>query len=762
MKLFTVLLLLFSFSTSIIGFNNGNEKDTTYLSTYQNRITTQGIKSSVISALPDVTIDGIRTDIRDTWILSKDWGEYNSSSVKSFFFNGASRVNNIENKNYTTVDGIGSADGIIEIETFKGRIGKPSFRLKATTGYDEAETKFITNDYIKDKLLQNGMYQAYNASVFGGTDFITYNLFGEFKKNQGYIINDDKEFDNYNFGLGTRLNLTNKLKLDITSKYSSTNADIEPIKFLGNIEVGDFNNQAVEDNDSLYYLRNKWERTEGSRLLISANLNYDWSESFNTNLVWGLYTKKNELITTTQVNSNYWGENSTYKNWTETDYWNQTISLTNRNESEFSTFVKNNLEFGFNYYISDITEKIKENSNYYRPGIDDLEFSTETKRLISEGKYEHRQYCLYIDDQLSIGENLEVGAGLRLDYENKCGSHWSYNTNVNYDIFNSLISNKWESNILSGINFNFNFGKRVLHSMYTDYSRFDNFSSFGLNYKINLDLEKMIFLNSGFEFSLLNRSTQLNINYYNRKIDNFKSIFSRDPAAGYSTSSEPAGEVVNKGIEITVSSSIYEQKNFLVNSIISFTTNDNEVSKPEYNNMSLAGLTVIPSKVIKGKSLGVFEMRKPIGNGKSEIVYSDPISPTKFGSIFFEISIHQNLKIAALAEYALGHQFLNLKKLFQYFNGSEELKNIIPEGYNFMTATSVFVEDADWIKLRTVSVSYSFPKQLIKGLTLSAEFNNVAVWGTDSSSDPEINLLGLGGTNFSAPRQFRFGIEYSF
>ena len=123
-----------------------------------------------------------------------------------------------------------------------------------------------------------------------------------------------------------------------------------------------------------------------------------------------------------------------------------------------------------------------------------------------------------------------------------------------------------------------------------------------------------------------------------------------------------------------------------------------------------------------------------------------------------------------MTEFAFGHSFVNLKKTLRYFNGTEDTQNIIPDGYNFQTASSVWLEKADWIKIREIGIIYKIPDRFVKGVSINASIRNVAVLGTNTTNDPELNGFQPSGpstggytyTDISAPRQFRLGVTYNF
>jgi len=84
------------------------------------------------------------------------------------------------------------------------------------------------------------------------------------------------------------------------------------------------------------------------------------------------------------------------------------------------------------------------------------------------------------------------------------------------------------------------------------------------------------------------------------------------------------------------------------------------------------------------------------------------------------------------------------------------------------------VFNADYIKLREVTLSYNLPRDFVnrigvKGATISGFARNLAVWGLDHKSfDPEMatngsgNVQGFEGGNLPASRTFGFNLKLQF
>ena len=92
---------------------------------------------------------------------------------------------------------------------------------------------------------------------------------------------------------------------------------------------------------------------------------------------------------------------------------------------------------------------------------------------------------------------------------------------------------------------------------------------------------------------------------------------------------------------------------------------------------------------------------------------------------------------------------------------------------NFSGPSGPFVEASDWIKLREVSLSYSFSPQLLSGTfmkTLNVYFTGTNLWMTTpyTGIDPETSLVGAnngqGFDYFNQPgtRNYTFGVKVGF
>ncbi len=99
------------------------------------------------------------------------------------------------------------------------------------------------------------------------------------------------------------------------------------------------------------------------------------------------------------------------------------------------------------------------------------------------------------------------------------------------------------------------------------------------------------------------------------------------------------------------------------------------------------------------------------------------------------------------------------------------------DGYyrlNHRGMSETFIEDASWVRLRSLSLGYSLPKKwlskgIVKNVNLSVTGNNLILWTKYSGFDPEStttdsgsNIEGFAGMTYPAVRSFLFSLNVGF
>ncbi len=154
------------------------------------------------------------------------------------------------------------------------------------------------------------------------------------------------------------------------------------------------------------------------------------------------------------------------------------------------------------------------------------------------------------------------------------------------------------------------------------------------------------------------------------------------------------------------------------------------------------------------------------------VSFGNPV-PTFFGSVSTNIRIMRDLNLYIMAEWATGQKIFNNTRLFatrfgnikEYNDLRDQLSQLedngqlgtdeykaVAERLAFLDwrADANFIEDADFLKIREISLSYDvsrllskfMTKQYVKRVMLGVNFRNWFTWTKYSGADVEVNFAG--------------------
>lgn len=312
----------------------------------------------------------------------------------------------------------------------------------------------------------------------------------------------------------------------------------------------------------------------------------------------------------------------------------------------------------------------------------------------------------------------------------------------------------------------------------------------------NLSWEKTFQVDVGLDFGLLNNRIQVVADYYYKRTTDLlldRTVPGTSGLASPSTASiyQNIGEVSNKGLELSVNS-----RNFIGdlkwNTIFVFSSNKNEV-------LSLgSGVTQIipsissPSIVKVGYPVGSFIVYQTDGliqSGETPLTPQANKNPggQKYKDLDGDGQITQagdRIVIANQPGLNLGltntfnYKGIDLTVFFQgafggkiynanranlelgsgYVNGSKELLNRwtpantqteVKAAYQdpAITLADRFIEDGSYVRLKNISLGYTFPKALlqranIRNLRVYVSAQNAYTWTNYTGFDPEVSLNG--------------------
>jgi TonB-linked SusC/RagA family outer membrane protein len=320
--------------------------------------------------------------------------------------------------------------------------------------------------------------------------------------------------------------------------------------------------------------------------------------------------------------------------------------------------------------------------------------------------------------------------------------------------------------------------------------------------------EKTSSFEAGFDISLLENLLGLNFTYYNsRGIDQ---IFNVPIASstGYWREVMNAGEISNKGVELTLNATPVNIGSFKWDLSLNFSTNKNMVEKlaDSVDNIFIGGFQGSSIRAVAGKPYGTIfgfgwlrdaNGKVVIDDDKTSGGYGFPIlNPLEkdFGSsnpdwlMGFRNSLTwEGLTFSFLIDVKKGGVLWNGTKGALYYFGTAKETEIrgsskvftgvkghydangklvtsgaandvsVPLDQNWLafgngngfygSNTEDFIEDAGWVRLRELSLSYQLPKTLLESTPFSeviVTFTGHNLWLSTKYTgvDPETNLMG--------------------
>lgn len=339
---------------------------------------------------------------------------------------------------------------------------------------------------------------------------------------------------------------------------------------------------------------------------------------------------------------------------------------------------------------------------------------------------------------------------------------------------------------------------------------------------LNLVPETKTSYEFGADLGFFNDRIQLEYTYYQNNSKNQILPVSVSSTSGISTYWVNAGEMKNIGHEVLLKGTIFKGQDFSWKSAISWGANKGKVlSLPnQLTNLTFAdsGAAGVVSQVYVGDAPGTFygytwtyvdgkrlinanglpvvdySARKKVGNAFPEWVgsISNTLKYKNFGLSFmfeykkggdaYDAGQRNGIRNGSLAITDFRNETATLEGVMSNGSGGyvpNTIPTIIDANYYrnagaYNTASEILIQDASWLKLRNISLSYSFPSELISKLKLdSASFtfsgSNFLLWTPFRGFDPEgnqysagSNTYGFTGLNVPLTQSYSIGFNVGF
>ncbi|MDO6388831.1 TonB-dependent receptor [Pontibacter sp. BT731] len=315
--------------------------------------------------------------------------------------------------------------------------------------------------------------------------------------------------------------------------------------------------------------------------------------------------------------------------------------------------------------------------------------------------------------------------------------------------------------------------------------------------------------NIGLDLALLQNRLKFEANYYNKYT---KDLLLEVPVAaktGFSSVFENLGEISNKGVELNIASTNIERDDFTWTTSLNVARNVNRIEKlPIPINQHSRDWV----RMEEGGSVYAFWVYKQlyVDPQTGDAVYDDVdkngvitvadrqivanAAPDFFGGLNNQVN-YKRFDFGALFYFEYGNDILNLNRFFMEHGGTRngsitflpgqldrwqqpgdvtDIPRLTRFGNNYNLPSSLYIEDGSFLRLRSVTVGYTVPTELLNrykvaNLRLYVSGTNLWTLTNYSGLDPEVNVAGdnqnVRGIDHAVvpqPRTFQAGLNVTF
>jgi TonB-dependent starch-binding outer membrane protein SusC len=353
-----------------------------------------------------------------------------------------------------------------------------------------------------------------------------------------------------------------------------------------------------------------------------------------------------------------------------------------------------------------------------------------------------------------------------------------------------------------------NFASRRLYGLGGVYQGFSAITPGQLG-NPNLRWERNVTLNAGLDFGFFAGKIKGSFEAFERTSKDLLLTRSIPQSNGFADITENIGEVVNKGLEFGISTINYDKRGLKWTTDFNVTVQKNEVTKLYEGQDVLPGNLSIRVGYPIGTNVAIPFAGVNPANGrpmwydlKDNISYLARTSDQRplghniltkhFGGLTNTIS-YKGIELSAFLQYDFGRVLPNSQE-FRLADNAGALRNGLAYYWNNRWKTpgqitdvprpadarteisgrissyqtlSRFFQDASYIRLKQVNLSYTFPNKVVKHagfetLRVYAQAVNLLTWTKWTGFDPEFFELTAGLSNQGAipqSRNFTFGIQ---
>jgi len=294
----------------------------------------------------------------------------------------------------------------------------------------------------------------------------------------------------------------------------------------------------------------------------------------------------------------------------------------------------------------------------------------------------------------------------------------------------------------------------------------------------------------GVETSVIGGRITLDATYYNKKTKDALLPVSIPPSTGFSgTRLENLGTISNTGFEILLGATPVSERWISVETNLALSTNSNElVSFGDDRAPIIFGSYAPSQRYQEGYPLGGMWAQRVQRDAQGKVikvagrpvldtasVYMGPSVPTSEMALSGTVRLFSRWRLYGLLDHKGGHWMFNVKD-WRRDRAGVSWETVDPKAdpdevlvRQFASQTFIHIQQADFTKIRDLSLSYDVPTGLVRRVgatraTLTAAGHNLKIWTKYGGADPEINFNGGEATfnrndSWTVPMARRFSLS---
>jgi len=741
----------------------------------------RGVVSALNSTTPVIYIDGVRVDNTTNFATSASTGGAASSAIADIPIENIERIEFVSGGAATTQFGSDAANGVIQIFTKRGVQGRAQFSFESSVGAEFATQDFLRYSRTGDILFSPGATQEYRLSASGGTDTFTYSFSGSMKSSEGVIQPGGDDAVRHNLRGSFSSKLTPAVRYSGSFGFTSHEfSRVTSANFSGgllDIENGAFGNPEEWD-DETFESRKEFIRTyvglddiseDVKRFQTSQTMDFTLMENLTARAVIGVdYRQSGQYLRTSNAYLIARGfspagttdQGSLFQS--DRNFLGLTAEASARHEASFRdfSFITN---VGGQFFRNDDHQLWIESS-----GLPDGSRNIAAGADITGDNFERTvsNWGLYALENIGFRDTYFLELGIRADQNTAFGAEVATQVypkvGVIYNVSNEgFFSNTVSSNFISTLRLRANLGYAgnfptpFSNEVLADVGGFrgTSYIDYGVPGDINLRPERTRTYEIGGDIAFSNDRFNFEFTYFDSRTEDalFSAPFAR--SVGLPATLQNLGTIENRGMEIATNLNVIRTRDTNVNLRASFNTLTNEVvDNGDSAPFNIGGFSFLGSFVDEGFPVGYFRGNRMVfddAGNVQEIIPNDNLGsplPDYFGNIGLNAD-YRGLTLTVTADWQLGAQAVWPDELLRFFAGmGDERTGPVPAGSSFFDFANLYVEDADFLKVRLIALNYAVPTNFYEGIfrrvsvgaTITNPFNF-----TSTAFDPEVTGAGI-------------------